>query len=336
MKHIKGILYADPGVGKSVFANAAPNRFFITTDGNYEYLEEFGAKPEDHVQVHSWAETKALIDDIVEGKYDKYETFVVDLLEDMFKWDEFEYCKKNSLEDVGDLGYGKGYNATRNDFVIEISRLLSVENKNVILLMHGITYTTKDRRGIEHTRHAPSDRLPAKVFDQLEGRVRFVLRAYLKAEEVDGKLIKKRYLSLTPKENETAILRGINENKIPSDIPLDFKVFANTIGLEIGQKPEIKEEPKTQINIADIKPEAQHRRRRKVEPEVVEEAPKEQEPIEVKAEDIPEPKAEEKVEVKVEEKVEVKEEPAPAPQPETTSSKNDKLAALLAKLRPHN
>ena len=58
MKHIKMLLYGEPGVGKSVFASKAPRPFFITTDGNYEWLEDFGAKPEDHIQVSSWDEAK--------------------------------------------------------------------------------------------------------------------------------------------------------------------------------------------------------------------------------------------------------------------------------------
>ena len=59
MKRIKMVLYGEPGVGKSVFASKAPKPFFITTDGNYEWLEDFGAKEEDHVQVSSWAEAIA-------------------------------------------------------------------------------------------------------------------------------------------------------------------------------------------------------------------------------------------------------------------------------------
>ena len=49
-KKIKMVLYGEPGVGKSVFASKAPHPFFVTTDGNYEWLEDFGAKEEDHIQ----------------------------------------------------------------------------------------------------------------------------------------------------------------------------------------------------------------------------------------------------------------------------------------------
>lgn len=227
MKKLKMLLYGEPGVGKSTFACKAPKPFFITTDGNYEWLEDFGAKTEDHKQVFSWEEAK----EAFAQNYDNYDTIVVDLLEDMFKWCEMEYCTRAKLEHVSDIGYGKGYDITRNEFFMEIAKLLG-KDKHVILITHGITYSTKDRRGVEHTKHAPSSRIPDKVMDMIEGRVRYCLRCYLKAEEQqDGTLIKKRYLSLIPKENEFGIARGLDENNVPHDIDLDFAQFAKYIKL---------------------------------------------------------------------------------------------------------
>lgn len=228
MKRIKMCLYGEPGVGKSVFASKAPKPFFICTDGNYEWLEDFGAKMEDHAQVSSWDEAKK----IMNGSFDDYETIVIDLTEDLFKWCEQEFCIKNRISHVGDLGFGKGYDISRNEFFIEMCKLINLD-KNIIFLMHETTTVVKDRRGVEHTKHMPSSRIPEKVIDMLEGRVRYFLRCYLKAEETeDNKLVKKRYLSLIPKENEFGICRGVDENRVPHDIPLEFEEFIQIIGLE--------------------------------------------------------------------------------------------------------
>ena len=225
MKHVKMVLYGEPGVGKSVFASKAPNPFFITTDGNYEFLEDFGAKPEDHIQVNSWAEAKKAFT----KDFSNYETIVVDLTEDLFKWCEYEYCRLNGYEHVSDPGFAKGYDITRNDFFINLCKILNQE-KNVILIMHGVTSSVKDRRGIEHTKYYPTNRIPDKVMDMIEGRVRYFLRAYMKAEEdANGKLTKKRYLSLVPKENEYGILRGIDENTIHNEYPELDKPLGETL-----------------------------------------------------------------------------------------------------------
>lgn len=247
MKRIKMILYGEPGTGKSVFASKFPKPFFITTDGNYEWLEEFGADMDAHIQVNSWSEAKKAFT----MDFDNYETIVVDLTEDLFKWCEYEYCKKNKLDHVSDVGYGKGYDITRNDFIIELSKLIGLD-KHIVFIMHGKTITVKDRRGVEHTKYVPSDRMPDKVIDALEGRVRYFLRCYTQAEEGENKtLIKKRYLSLIPKENEFGICRGLDENVVPHDIPLDFNVFADAIGLyknSTVKKQPIKEMKKEKVN----------------------------------------------------------------------------------------
>lgn len=326
MKHVKMVLYGEPGVGKSVFASKAPNPFFITTDGNYEFLEDFGAKPENHIQVNSWAEAKKAFT----KDFSNYETIVVDLTEDLFKWCEYEYCRLNGYEHVSDPGFAKGYDITRNDFFINICKILNQE-KNVILIMHGITYSVKDRRGIDHTKYGPTARIPDKVMDMIEGRVRYFLRAYMKAEEdANGKLIKKRYLSLVPKENEYGILRGIDENAIPSDIPLDFNTFATTIGLEtsnnkVGKKVEKKTE---QVKIADVKPEVIEEVKPTVEEKKVEQTVETK--AETKAEQVIETKAEIKEEPKTEVKVEVKEEVKEEAKP--LDRKAEMLAAIKAKM----
>lgn len=222
-KHIKMVIYGEPAVGKSTFAVKAPKPFFFCTDGNYEWLEDWGALPEDHVQLFTWEQAKREF-----GRdLSKYETIVVDLTEDLFKWCESEFCKKNNIAHVGDLGYGKGYDLSRTEFILEINKLLSFEDKNVILIMHGSTTTQKDKRGVEYNKYTFSSRIPDKVADQIEGRVRYFLRAFALTEEGEGgKLVTNRYLSLQPDGTvEFGICRGLDLNKVPRNIPLDWDEF---------------------------------------------------------------------------------------------------------------
>lgn len=267
MKRIKMILYAEPGVGKSVFASKFPKPFFICSDDNYEWLLDFGAKEEAHVKVTSWTDAKKVFKD----EYNEYETIVVDLTEDLFMWCELEWCKKNGVEHPSDLGWGKGYSGPRNEFFVEISKLLA-KDKNIVLLMHGEVITLKNKRGVEYNTYRPTSRIPDKLLDQLEGRVRYCLRAYIDSKEVDGKLVKTRYLSLVPKEDEYGIIRGVNENEIPQTIPLDFNVFWDTvIGSEkpIELSKEVKEEIKKEAEeVEEVKEKPTRTRRKKVNNEV--------------------------------------------------------------------
>ena len=56
----KMLIYAAPGTGKSVFSAGLPNPFFICTDGNYEWLLDFGAKEDAHINISSYAEFEKL------------------------------------------------------------------------------------------------------------------------------------------------------------------------------------------------------------------------------------------------------------------------------------
>lgn len=321
MKRIKMVLYAEPGVGKSVFASKAPKPFFICTDGNYEWLEEFGADPNAHINVQSWSEIKQIFNK--SGVFDNYETIVLDLTEDAFKWCEAEYCIRNKIEHLSDLGYGKAYDATRNEFFIEICKLFAMD-KHIILIMHGITTIEKDRRGVEHTKYGPTSRIPDKVLDMIEGRVRYFLRAYLKDEEKDdGTVIKRRYLSLVPKPNEFGIIRGVNENTIPQDIPLEWSEFAKAIGLDVTV-----EEPKVE------EPKITRRKKQEPTPEKPVITDTDTNTDTITTVDISEelPCEESKAEVKEEVKPKIKT-PEPAQEPQQAELSNaDKLAAIRAKL----
>ena len=300
-KKVKMVLYGAPGVGKSTFASKAPDPLFICSDGNFEWLD---LSEEHGIEVSSWKETKDLLNN--KEKLSNYETIILDLTEDLFKWCEAEFVRKNKLEHISDLGYSKGYQITRDEFFIEISKLISMD-KNIILIMHETTITEKDRRGVEHTKHLPSSRIPDKVHDVIEGRVRYFLRCYTKEEEVDeGHFVKKRFLSLIPKPNEFGIARGLDESSSPSDIILDWDEFAKAIGVDnnveekktkpvINIKAEVK---KTKGEVKEEKTEVEVKEE-KVETSIAEEVPKE----EVKLEEVVLTPKEEKKEQTNEEKI---------------------------------
>lgn len=212
-----------------------------------------------------------------------------------------------------------------------MSRLINLP-KNIIFLLHGYDDTsTKDSRGNTKTKHVPSNRIPDKVLDVIEGKLRYFLRAYIKSEMSqdpnDERQIKKRYLSLVPKANEYGIARGLDEANCPHDIELDWDVFADIIGL--NDKVDSTRSGKTALQslIDSVKPSSGNRPSAK--PSGVVSAP------------LPKPtitqatvqKSVVKQEVKEEPKQEVKEEVKEEPKVEkiSTTSKAELLAKMKAK-----
>lgn len=329
MKKIKMVVYGEPGTGKSVFACKAPKPFFICTDPNYEWLEDWGAKEEDHVQVFSWEQAKKEF----AKEYKEYDTIVVDLTEDLFKWCEYEWCQKNNLQHVGDLGYGKGYDVTRNEFFIEISKLLNVD-KNVILIMHGLTQIVKDRRGVEYTKYIPTNRLPDKVIDMIEGRVRYFIRAFAVTEEDEnGNLVTNRYLSLSPDgTTEFGITRGLSGD-IPRYIPLEWDTFyalvtKNSSNGMLAKKTEPKKE-ETKVEKQTEEPKKTVKKTVKKEVSELEKlaGTDEEETVE---ETVEEEKVEEPIKEEPKKEEPKKEEPVQKPQQPVNNE--DKIAAIKARL----
>lgn len=222
----KLLLFGPPGAGKSVFAFQFPKTYFICTDGNYEFLKIFGAKDEDHTVITAWSQMKKLIQEITStSKFDKYQTIVVDLLEDVWKYCESEWLEGQKIEHPSDMGWGKAYDVPRNKFFIEINKLLSVP-KNVILLSHQQIIVHKTKKGTEWNTYAPSNKLPDKLLDSIEGRLTGCLRCYVDITADDtGKQIKKRLLNLVPQDDEFGIIRGVNENEVPHTIELKYSTY---------------------------------------------------------------------------------------------------------------
>lgn len=229
MKKAKLVLYGEPGVGKSTFASKAPNPLFLCSDGNFEWLD---LPDKNHIQLSSYSEFVKVVNALVKGEYSEFESVVVDLTENFYSWSEKEFTVKNKLEHISEYkSMGAGYALVRDDFFVTISKLISID-KNIIFLSHESVTIVKNRQGTEKYKYGPSSVISQeKLWTKIEGQVRYFLRAYMVPEEYNGKTVKKRYLSINPKENEFGICRGYDELTMPEDIELNWNVFAEVVGL---------------------------------------------------------------------------------------------------------
>ena len=250
MKKVKMILYGEPGTGKSVFAGNAPEPFFITTDGNYEWLE--GLVPnyseENHIQIGSYAEFEALIPQLATEKYAKYKTFVLDLIEDLYTWADYELCKKNKAKHISELGdYGKGYDMLRKPFIASILKFIALD-KNIIILSHESSKDEKNKRGVVTTKYQPSAVMSIeKLWDKFAGQCQFVIRCYKDYEQdEDGRMVLYRLLNIKNKPEEYGTYR-LTDINAPETIELDWPTFAEIIGLNSKTSVYAKEATATKV-----------------------------------------------------------------------------------------
>lgn len=233
-KKIKMVLYGEPGTGKSVFAGNSSKAFFITSDGNYEWLEglvpDFDEK--NHVQLSSFAEFEKLVPQLSTDAYKDYYTYVLDIIDNFYTWADFELCKKNRVNHVSELGdYGKGYDLLRKPFIAAILKFIAID-KNIIILSHESTYEEKTKKGTTITRYTPNSSIPlSKVWEKIAGQCQFVIRCYKDYEtDENGRTVIKRLLDIKNTPEEWGTYRLLDPDT-PDTIPLDWNVFADIVGL---------------------------------------------------------------------------------------------------------
>lgn len=135
--------------GKSYLASEFPNPLFLDTDGNAS------ANPYPSIQLRNVRGKNGKISESVVDQFDQiitelqttkhgFETVVLDVIDDIVVMIEQYICDRESVETIGDIGYGKGYAAFSNIFnalvielkalpinVIYVSRIATREENNV-------------------------------------------------------------------------------------------------------------------------------------------------------------------------------------------------------------
>jgi len=233
---VRLFLYAEPGFGKSYFADQFPDPFIINTDGNLPYYTAPG------LIVNQWEASKNepesknrsfvdVVDELVKNNGYGYKTIVVDLVEQIYELARQAKLAEYGLNHEADAGgYGKGYQLVRDPFFSVLKKLYSLP-LNIILLSHENEKTIKDRIGREYTYFMPS--LTDTVVKKLSG-TGYTLRAYWKGSLTNDNMESKakRMLSLSPKDNEMHVARLVDADGNPvelDDIELTYDNFINVL-----------------------------------------------------------------------------------------------------------
>lgn len=233
---VRLFLYAEPGFGKSYFADQFPDPFVINTDGNLPYYTAPG------LIVNQWEASKNdpdsknrsfvdIVDELVKNNGFGYKTIIVDLIEGVYELARTAKLAEYGLKHESDAGgYGKGYQLVRDPFYIAIKKLYSLP-LNILLLSHEDNRTIKDRIGREYAYFSP--KLSESVTNKLTG-TGYTLRGYWKGSLTDDNMESraKRMLSLSPKDNELLVARLVDADGNPvelDDIELSYENFIGVL-----------------------------------------------------------------------------------------------------------
>lgn len=176
-------IYAQSYVGKSTFADGAPDVLFINTDGNTDELTSPSILIANEVKTVgrmtttklAWEVFKEVVDEL-EKKENDFKYVAIDLLEDLREHCRVYIYKKMGISHESDAGYGKAYDMVVTEWNTALKRIKSA-GYHIILISKEVEGEVKLKSGGSYTTFKPN--LPEKVANTLAGMVDITARAFV-------------------------------------------------------------------------------------------------------------------------------------------------------------
>lgn len=179
-------IYGSPFSGKTTFATKAKNHFVLSTDGNAQYTTDSYKVITDKVTVNgritqrklAWECFKEEIEALEVGN--KYETIVVDLVEDTYEMCRLYMYQKLGITHESDDSF-RAWDKVRTEYLSTMRRLMNLPY-NIVLISHEDTSKDITKKSGENIT-AIKPNMNDKVANKLAGMVALVGRTVVDGNE---------------------------------------------------------------------------------------------------------------------------------------------------------
>lgn len=157
-------IYGVGGIGKTTLACSFPKPIIIRTEDGASQLPGVGKLP----RVRSIQELEDQLDFVIHGEH-KYKTLILDSIDEVQNLKNKAICWKHGVEDVLELGFGKGTGPLRSYFNLLREKLDEVRERGLIVIVvsHSIASTFKDPLGDDYSTYtlALDEKIVPKIKD---------------------------------------------------------------------------------------------------------------------------------------------------------------------------
>ena len=247
---IKMLVYGPEGVGKTTFAAMVPGVVFIDTEGSTRHMDVARFDPPMDLQ--------DVLEDLnyVLGHPEEFPAVAIDTVDWLEKFIFNSVCAEKKLNNIEDLGYGKGYVYAKQKMqqLLEILQAIVDHGTHVILVCHSIIrkFEQPDEMG-SYDRYMLklNEKNIAPLVKEWVDLMLFVNYRTNVITDADGKTKKgtggqKRIMYA----NHTACWDAKNRFGLPDELPFDFEqiagLFANL------ERPAAVPAAKPQQTIEDV------------------------------------------------------------------------------------
>lgn len=216
------LVHGPPKIGKSTLCSGIPGAVFAATEAGLNSLEVF------QVPVTNWQEFLNFCKEIAAGDH-AFKAVVVDTLDNAFRMCSEFVCAKEGIRHEADLGYGKGFAFTNNEFYRVLNKLALLPY-GLVLISHSQAKEVDTSAG-RRTWIVPN--LPERARQMVESMVDIILYCDVETSvDTDGKPVEKRVMHASPTERYDA---GDRTHRLPDVMDLDYNKLVAAFGGQAAQ-----------------------------------------------------------------------------------------------------
>lgn len=214
-------------VGKSSLAAQADNCLLIATERGYNAIGGIRA-----IDVTSWSEMRQVYRELRKPEVKElYRVLIVDTIDLAAKYCTTYICSQNNIQDLSELGYGKGYAKMRSEFE-NIFNSLTQMGYSVIFISHAQDKIVTRPDGTEYSRIMPS-LSPDRVNAIIENMADIYAYAHF-SRDAEGNPVR----VLTLRSNDDSVACGCRFRFIEPEIPLGYKNLVDALNEAIDKEEE--------------------------------------------------------------------------------------------------
>lgn len=179
-------VYGAPFSGKTTFACGAPKHYVLSTDGNAQYTTDSYKVITDEVKVEGRLTKRKLAWEVLKDEIArleaerKYETIILDLVEDTYEMARLYMYQKLGITHESDDSY-RAWDKVRTEYLSTMRRFINLPY-NIILISHEDTSKDITKRSGENIT-AIKPNITDKVANKLAGMVALVGRAIVDGDK---------------------------------------------------------------------------------------------------------------------------------------------------------
>lgn len=216
-------VYGAPKTGKTTLATQMDGSLLLAFEPGYHTLP--GVMAQD---VLTWGEMKQIYRELKKPEVQAvYKSIIIDTIDIAADRCKKYICQQNGIEDLGDLGYGKGWTKFKDEFN-EVFRGLTQLGYAVFFIGHHKEVTVTDNAGQDHIIIRPA----------LSNSTREVIAGMADIYGYAHQVAKDKMSVLTLRDTSGIIECGCRFKYIPTEITLNYQNLVTAIQEAINKEAE--------------------------------------------------------------------------------------------------